>query len=82
MLMARNVNFNQWVSITKSDTVNLEKITDAVYVGGAGDVAFVSEGDVAVTFAGAVAGSILPVAAKRINSTNTTATLLVALYQV
>jgi len=82
MLMARNVNFNQWVAITKSDTVNLEKITDAVYVGGAGDVAFVSQSDVAVTFSGAVAGSILPVAAKRINSTNTTATNLVALYQV
>jgi hypothetical protein len=65
-------------AVTKSDSTVLS--FQAVYVGGAGDVAISpSEGDSgdAVTFAGLAAGTILPVKGRRVMSTNTTATNLV-----
>lgn len=76
--------FNQALAITKSDTVNIRadaRLTDAVYVGGAGIVVAVFQDDSTAQFT-AVAGEILPIAIKRVNSTTTTATLMVALYQV
>ena len=74
--------FNQAIAITKSDTVNIRtdaRLTDAVYVGGAGIVVGIFQDDSAIQFT-AVAGEILPIAVKRVNSTTTT--LMVALYQV
>ena len=65
--------------ITASDSVDLSNTTRAVYVGGAGDVVAVLNGT-AVTFTGVAAGTFLPIRATRINSTNTTATNLVALW--
>lgn len=70
----------QWKTVTPSDTVNMPLGCCAIYVGGAGDVALVGEDDVAKTFSAVAAGSILPCQAKRVNSTNTTATLMLALY--
>lgn len=67
------------VSITPSDTVNLSDVTRGIYVGGAGDISLVIAGTT-VLFSGAAAGSVLPIHASRVNSTNTTATNLVALY--
>lgn len=75
------------VVITKSDTVNIDpsgqkELTDAVYVGGAGLLVWVNEADVTCAIT-APAGALLPIRAKRINSTvggTTSATLLVALY--
>jgi len=81
------VVFNHAEAITKSDTVNLttydasKRLTDAVYVGGAGIVVAVFQDDSTAQFT-AVAGEILPLAIKRVNSTTTSATLMVALYQV
>lgn len=73
--------YNLWDAITKSDTVDFFRgICDAVYVGGAGVVVAIQEDGTAVSFT-AVAGQVIPIAAKRINSTNTTATLMIALYQ-
>jgi hypothetical protein len=66
-------------AITPSDTVNLKATTRGIYVGGAGDVVAII-GGVAVTFTAVPAGSVLPIAATRINSTATTATALVALW--
>lgn len=71
------------VAITKSDTVNFASFAtgqfcDAIFVGGAGIVVAVLQDDTAVQFT-CVAGQILPVKAKRVNSTTTTATLMVAL---
>jgi len=69
-------------AITPSDTVNFTDITRGIYVGSiAGGAVVVAVGmdNVAVTFSGVVAGSILPIRAKRVNSTNTTASSLVAL---
>lgn len=74
-------SFNRFASITKSDTVDFpDGVCDAVYVGTAGVVVVVREDNVAVPFT-AVAGGILPVRARRINSTSTVPTLMVALYQ-
>lgn len=81
--------YNKWVAITKSDTINIGEITAddgnallpmAVYVGGAGDVVAVASNNSTATFT-AVAGSTLLIRPKRINSTSTTASAMVALYQ-
>ncbi len=67
-------------TITKSDTVNLPYgIADAVYVGGAGDIVVVYQNGFTDTIT-CVAGAVVPIRAKRINSTSTTATDLHALY--
>lgn len=76
--------YNKGVDITKSDTVNIvgpKKLTDAVYVGGAGIVVAVWE-DGSTSQLTAVAGEILPIAIKRVNSATTSASLMVALYTV
>jgi len=66
-------------AVTPSDTVNLDPPARSLYVGGAGDVVVVFEDDAAITFTGVPAGTVLPVQAKRVNSTSTTATAIVAL---
>jgi hypothetical protein len=69
------------VAITPHDSTNFAQgPVDAIYVGGAGVVQAVLSNDTVVAFT-CVAGQILPVRAKRVNNTSTTATLLVALYQ-
>jgi hypothetical protein len=55
-------------------------VCESIFVGGAGDVVAVLENNIAITFAGATAGSVLPIRAVRVNSTNTTATAMDALY--
>lgn len=53
----------------------------AIWVGGAGTIAIIAEGDSsAVTLSGVPAGTILWIRAKRILATGTSATLIVALY--
>lgn len=81
-----DVPYNRAVPITKSDTVNIvdparDPLPDAIYVGGAGVVAAVFQDGTVVNFT-AVAGQILPIRIKRVNSTNTTATLLMGLSTV
>ena len=75
------------VAVTPSDTVAIAPPTDAnkqckgLYVGGAGNVVVLAADDTAtVTFIGVPAGTILPVRAKRVNSTSTTATSIIALF--
>ena len=88
-----NDYYSRFVAITKSDTANYDGSTvtgltgpkpvpaDAIYVGGAGIVVAVAEDGSTCNFT-AVAGEILPIKTIRVNSTNTTATLMVALYAV
>lgn len=53
----------------------------ALWVGGAGDVAIIAENDtVAVTITAVPAGTLLPVRAKAVRVSGTTATNIVALY--
>ena len=78
--------YNFGLAITKSDTVNFPVgvnygLCDAIYIGGAGIVVAVLQDDSLLSFT-CIAGQILPVKAKRVNSTNTTATLMIALYHI
>jgi|TARA_R110000824_G_scaffold94070_3_gene227312 uncharacterized membrane protein YfcA len=81
--------YNKWLTITKSDTINIGETTAgdgnavlpmAVYVGGAGNVVAVASDNSTAVFT-AVAGSTILIQPKRVNSTSTTATAMVALYQ-
>lgn len=80
-MLATGVTYNRATAITKSDTANFDRPCDAIWVGGAGIVVVVFQDDSTAQFT-CVAGSLLPVTAKRVNSTITTATLMVALNAV
>lgn len=83
-MAADAVIYNRALAVTKSDTVNFTQdaaCCDALYVGGAGIVVAVLEDGTTVQFT-CIAGQVLPVRMKRVNSTSTTATLMVALYRV
>lgn len=69
-------------AVTPGDTAgaNLSELPRGLYIGSAGDVVIVTDDDTAVTYVGVPAGTILPIAAKRVNSTNTTADDIVALF--
>ena len=85
--MSWNPGYGKAVAITPSNTVNFlnegtaNAVCSAIYVGGAGVVVVVFQDDSAISFT-CIAGQILPVKAKRVNSTSTTASLLVALYDL
>ncbi len=66
--------------LTTSDDTNLTKEARALYIGGAGDVRLLTRESDDVVFSAVPAGSILPVYTQRVYDTNTTATLIVALY--
>lgn len=68
-------------AVTPSDSADLPNgVCRALWIGAAGDVAIIAENDTsAVTLADVPAG-LLPVRAKRVMSTNTAATDIVALY--
>jgi len=71
---------NKAVAVTPHDSNSFtDGVCDWLHVGGAGVVALVLAGD-AVCNITCVAGQRLDVRAKRVNSTNTTATLIVAMY--
>lgn len=77
--MSRNASVAmRAAAITPSDSVNFERCT-GIYVGGTGTVVAIINGN-AVTFTNVGSGTILPISATRVNSTSTTATNLVALY--
>ncbi len=68
-------------AITPSDSTDLVDIPKAIYVGAAGSLVCTLVDDTSsVTFVGVQAGSILPIRAKRVFSTGTTAASLLALY--
>lgn len=70
---------NQHIEVVPSDTVDLPFITRGIYVGVGGDIAIVTKIGKSVVYVGALAGSIIPIAARRVDSTLTTATDLVAM---
>lgn len=78
--------FTNHVAITPSDSVDIGPtggpgpvVCDSVFVGGAGIVALVTQNNTVVNYT-CPAGCVLPVRTRRVNATNTTATLMVALY--
>jgi hypothetical protein len=85
--------YNRAISITTLDTVNFDGSTyaanpttkaitaEAVYCGGAGVVVAVFPDGSTANFT-VTAGQTLPLTTIRVNSTSTTASLMVALYEV
>lgn len=68
------------VAVTPSDVADLANVSRALWVGGAGNVAVMLLDDtVATTFVGVAAGTMMPLRVKRVMSTNTTATNIVAI---
>ena len=70
---------SNFFAVTTSDTVNF-KNEASLYIGVTGNVVAVGRDDVAVTFIGVPAGTILNINAIRVNATSTTATNIVGLY--
>ena len=72
------------VAITPHDSTEPGYITTAIYVGsvsGGADLIYVPEGQTdTVTLKNVLAGNYYPIAARRVHSTGTTATFLVAWY--
>ena len=72
---------SRFAAVTKSDTVDLPGgVAKGLYVGVSGDVVVVGCDDNAVIFR-ALAVGYHPLITKRVNSTGTTATDIVALYE-
>ena len=69
-----------YFAITPHNSTNFAVVTRGIYVGGDGNVVAIDQDDTAVTFVGCVAGTVLPIRAKRVNSTSTTATNLVGIW--
>ena len=74
-------------AVTTSDTVNIPyvgggdiKWACVLYVGGAGNLRVLTDGEDDVTFFNVAAGSFIPVQVKRVFATSTTATNIVALW--
>ena len=69
------------VTVTKSDTTDLGK-TRAIFVGTQGDLAVLMAGDAstAVTLKNIANGTYLPISVRKVMSTNTSASDIVALY--
>lgn len=65
-------------AVTPSDSTTT--FANALYIGGAGNVAVVTEGGDTVTFSGVPAGTTLVVRVTQVRSTNTTATNIVRLW--
>jgi hypothetical protein len=95
MALVGSPSYNKAIAVTKSDTLNFDGSTysanptgggkpipcEALYVGGAGIVVAIFEDGSNAQFT-CVAGQILPLKLIRVNSATTTATLMVALYQI
>ena len=67
-------------AVTPNDSADLAATSRALYVGGAGNVRVTTAGGDTVTFTGVPAGAILPVRVRRVFSTSTTATTILALW--
>lgn len=67
-------------SITPNDSTELDVATRAIYVGSTGDLTVeLLKDSTAVTFVNVLSGSILPLRAKKVLSTGTTASNIVGL---
>ncbi len=80
--------YNLNVPVTPDDSVNFpqwttQKVpTSAIYVGTTGDVVTIGVDGTAVTWKAVPAGTFLKIAVIRVNSTNTSASNLVACYWI
>lgn len=72
--------YNVWQTVTPSDTVDFDRMTDAIRSGSNGVMVIVAQDGSTAAFH-VVTGDIIPVKARRVNATNTTASNIVALYR-
>ena len=66
-------------AITPSDSTDLTNTPKAIYVGTAGTISMIGVGDTVAVSLTVQSGAIIPVRAKRVNATGTTAAGLVGL---
>lgn len=62
------------------DANGVSRTASALWIGGAGNVAIVDAAGGTTLFSGVAAGTLLPIRCQRVNATNTSATLIVALF--
>jgi hypothetical protein len=72
---------SEGAAVTPSDTVDLAKVTTALYIGGAGAVSVTMVGGQHITFAAVPVGTYLPIRVSRVWSTGTAATNILALWR-
>lgn len=72
--------YGRAVAVTPNDSSDLSGVTQAIYVGGAGDLHVTMSDGSEVTFVGIDTGETLPLRVRRVYATDTTATDIVALY--
>jgi len=66
-------------AVTPSDATDFAVPARSLWVGGAGNIVVKCIDNSVITLVGVTAGTLIPVRAKRVNSTNTTATNIVGL---
>lgn len=66
--------------VTTADSDMVLQPAIALYIGGAGNVRVTTVAGTDVLFSAVPVGTILPIKVKRVWATNTTATLIIALY--
>lgn len=71
--------YGRAAAVTPSDSSDLSNTALCLYIGGSGNVSLDTAEGNTVTFVGLTAGTILPVRTKRVRSTSTIATSIVAL---
>jgi len=76
------LKYNVWTPVTPSDAVDFARATDGIFVGTGGTVAAVMQNNTMPVVITVPSGGWLPLVARRINATNTTATGIVALNAV
>ncbi|RJP21671.1 MAG: hypothetical protein C4529_07020 [Deltaproteobacteria bacterium] len=67
-------------AVTPHDSNEVAQTTRAIWVGGAGTLVVITRGGDTLTLVGVPAGTLLPIRAKIVKSTGTTATSIVGLY--
>lgn len=67
-------------AIAPSDSTDLSTETRAIYVGSAGDLVAVLSSGSELSFVGLAGGTVLPVRARRVKATGTSAGYLLGLY--
>lgn len=71
--------YERAVAVTPNDSADLADVASALWIGGAGAVKVDTAGGDTVTLSAALAGTIIPVRVRRVWSTGTVATNIVAL---
>ena len=79
--ISRNAPAVSAAAITPADSTPLANVPRAIYIGGSGNVSVkMADNNSQVVFFGLSAGTVLSASVSYVNSTNTTATSLIALW--